>query len=62
MNSNKKENKAIMKKDDKDQNKEVQDNNEEIKNAVNLWAYSDCGKVCYDMSGLAVHISNTNHV
>ena len=51
-----------MKKDDKDQNKEVQDNNEEIKNAVNLWAYSDCGKVCYDMSGLAVHISNTNHV
>ena len=34
-----------MKEDEKDQSKEVQDNNDEIKNVVNPWACSDCGKV-----------------
>ena len=47
MDSNKKKGKAIMKEDEKDQSKEVQDNNDEIKNVVNPWACSDCGKVLW---------------
>ena len=57
MDSNKKKGKAIMKKDDKDQTKEVQENNKEIKTTFNPWACSGCNRVCDDMSDLAIHKS-----
>ena len=46
-----------MKKDDKDQTKEVQENNKEIKTTFNPWACSGCNRVCDDMSDLAIHKS-----